>query len=102
MSIKRGSTPTHFFRTDISLVDAVELYVTYKQLKKTVVEKTKDDCVVESDKITVVLTQADTLKFNAKYKVEMQIRPIWADGSTYPSNIMVTDVYRLLKGGEIG
>lgn len=44
MSIKRGSTPTHTFTTDLDLTSASEIYVTYKQLGRVVAEKTKADC----------------------------------------------------------
>ena len=101
MSIKRGSTPTHEITTDISLVDAEVIYVTYEQLNRTVVEKEKDDIAVEDDRLIIELSQGDTLKFNDKYDVEVQVRARFADGRAPVSNIMTTTVERLLKGGVI-
>ena len=101
MSIQRGSTPTHEITTDISLVDAEVIYVTYEQLNRMVVEKGKDDIAVEADKLIIELSQEETLKFNDKYKVEIQVRARFADGRAPVSNIMTTTVDRLLKGDVI-
>ena len=101
MGIQRGSTPTHQITTDISLVDTEVIFVTYDQLEKTVIEKTKSDIVVEDEYIEIELSQNETLKFNDKYDVEIQIRARFADGRAPVSNIMTTTVERLLKGGVI-
>ena len=97
----RGTTPTHVFETDVDLSDAEVLYVTYRQ-GTIVVEKTKDDCEVTSDSVSVKLTQKETLLFKAgNYNTEVQIRARFADGTAVASNTIDLDVSPILKRGEI-
>ena len=74
MSITRGATITNVFDVSIDLTDAVVLYITYKQYGRTVLEKQLEDCTVTQDKITVGLTQAESLKFAENKPVQIQIR----------------------------
>lgn len=97
----RGTTPTHVFETDVDISDAVVLYVTYKQ-GNVIVEKTKEDCEVTSNSISVKLTQKDTLLFKVgNYKTEVQIRARFEDGTAVASNAIPLDVSPILKRGEI-
>ena len=98
--MRRGTTPTHTFSTDISLVGAEVLFVTYKQLTKTVLEKTVRDVTIKEDSVEVTLTQQETLRFK-EGDVEMQIRARMPDESAWVSNIMHTTTEKLLKGGVI-
>ena len=99
--MRRGTTPTHIFTTDIDLRGAAVLYLTYKQDQAKVLEKTIEDVTIEEDKLTVTLTQQETLMFNTTMRVEMQIRVRFPDGSELASNIMRAPVERILKGGVI-
>lgn len=101
MGIARGTTPTHTFTTDINLENAEVLYITYQQAGNTILEKTLDDCTVSDTEIVIELSQGDTLAFDYKLPVEIQIRAKFADGSAVKSQIMTTDADRLLKEGEI-
>lgn len=97
----RGTTPIHIFHTDVDLTTAEVIYVTYTQ-GTTVVEKTKDDCEVEEDTVTVHLTQEETLQFKAGgYTANVQIRARYADGTALASNIISIDISRILKNGVI-
>ena len=100
----RGTTPTYEFETDISLVDALEIFVTFKQ-GNIRVEKTKEDCQVEADKITLELTQTETLNFRAGgYKAQCQIRAKFAgapEDVAVASNIMDVNILPILKEGVI-
>ena len=97
----RGTTPTYQFTTDISLVDAEEIYVTFKQ-GNVKVEKVKSDCEVTDETLTTALTQAETLEFKVGgYKAQVQIRALLAGGSAVASNIMDVSVAPILKEGVI-
>jgi hypothetical protein len=97
----RGTTPTHTFATSISLVDAEAVAVTYKQ-GVVIVEKTKDECEITEDTLTVKLSQEDTLAFKTYgYRAEVQITVKFADGSVLKSNISQVDVSKTLKEGVI-
>ena len=112
----RGTTPTHVFLVDISLENIDKLYVTYKQNKNTIVEKTLDDVEIDNDAktISVHLTQAETLLFkdlhwsalhpnlNSKDdKIQVQIRIKYDDGTALASNIILLPIDDILKDGEI-
>ena len=105
--IRRGTTPTHTFTGSTDLTTATALFVTYAQSGKTVVEKSLSSLSVEMDPetgdctVTVRLTQAETLAFDEKKPVEIQIRAAFSDGSALASNIINTSPARLLKEGVI-
>lgn len=101
MSIQRGSTPVHIFHTSVDLRDADVLFITYQQAGKTVVEKDKSDCEVSEDKFQLQLTQEETLMFNPEHSVRIQVRARFVDDTAIVSNIIHTDVGKLLKSGVI-
>ena len=96
----RGTTPVHVFNTDIDLTEAEEMYITYKQYGQVVLEKTIDDISITSTKLTVYLSQEDTLKFGAA-DVEMQVRAKFPSGNTIVSNVITDAVTDILKEGAI-
>ena len=103
-SIGRGTTPTIKFNVSMDLTEATVLYITYAQLGKTVIEKTLDDVTeITAESVSVKLTQEDTLLLKASAQVEIQIRAGFGgeNGDRVRSNIMVADVERILKDGEI-
>lgn len=117
--MRRGTTPIHTFEVDIDLNHIVALYVTYKQGKKIILEKSleDEDSIVlnpEEKTISVKLSQEDTLKFKDKNwtylypnlnssdtMVKVQIRLKYVNGVALASNIMLLDVTEILKEGEI-
>lgn len=99
--MRRGTTPTNTFNTSVSLAEAEVIYITYQQKRQTVVEKTIDDITVTADALTVELTQEETLLFDDRYSVSIQIRARFPDGSAIASNIMTVPVGKILKGGAI-
>lgn len=101
MSTIRGTTPTHIFETDISLVEAEVIYVTYKQDETVIVEKEKDDLSVTENEIQLTLSQEETLRFNSSNDIEIQIRARFADGLAVACKIITTDADRILKEGVI-
>ena len=101
MATPRGTTPVHTITTAIDLTNAVVIYVTYKQKRNVVLEKTKDDIDVTAEALMIPLTQAETLKFSDKDEVRVQIRARFPDGNAVASNIMVGTIGEILKDGEI-
>ena len=96
----RGTTPTHTFRTSISLVDAVKVVVTYKQ-GKIILEKNKEDCIITPETLTVELTQEETFDFKTYgYKAEVQITAEFMQGEkpkVFKSNISPVNVAKTLR-----
>lgn len=101
MIMRRGTTPTNTITTNVDLTDATAIYLTYAQKGRVVFEKTKEDMDVTQDKISVRLSQNDTLSLNDLLEVKIQIRALFGDGTAIASNIMVVPVKAILKDGEI-
>jgi hypothetical protein len=98
--MKRGTTPTNTFKTNIDLTGAT-VFLTYSQRGRVVLEKTGDDLEITAEAIVTRLTQKDTLGFDALQKVSIQIRYVFPDGTAGASNIMTASVGEILKDGEI-
>ena len=98
--MKRGTTPTNTFKTNIDLTGAT-VFLTYAQRGRVVLEKTGDDLEITAEAIVTRLTQKDTLGFDALQKVSIQIRYVFPDGTAGASNIMTVTVGEILKDGEI-
>lgn len=100
--MRRGTTPTHIFTTDVDLSSATVMFVTYQQYGRTIIEKTLEDGIkVFEDHIEVPITQEDTLAIRHDAQVQIQIRVGFEDGSRLASNIMHTCAFDILKDGEI-
>ena len=98
----RGTTPTHIFETSISLAEASEIYVTYKQGKRKIEKSIEDLISVTDTEITVELSQLETLEFaSGGYKAQVQIRAMLPGDKAVASNIMEVDVCPILKEGVI-
>ena len=98
--MKRGTTPTNTFKTNIDLTGAT-VFLTYSQRGRVVLEKTGDDLEITAEAIVTRRTQKDTLGFDALQKVSIQIRYVFPDGTAGASNIMTASVGEILKDGEI-
>lgn len=108
--MRRGTTPTHTFNSDIDLTGADAVYVTYKQGDTFIAEHTLDNGVeITADTVSVTLTQAETLLLDATkiddlgrtVNVSAQIRAAFPDGTRIASNIIHIRVEDILKDGEI-
>ena len=105
---RRGTTPTHIFKTSVDLSNAQELYLTYKQddvrIEKTLadvtIEPIEDDPKYQS-LIKVVLTQADTLGLKANEFVDIQARVKFPNEKALASDILNVPVRGILKEGII-
>ena len=97
----RGTTPTNIFTSELDLSTADVVYISYKQLGKVLVEKTKSDITFGDGTMSVTLTQEDTLKFSEDKEVYVQIRARFIDGRAVASNIIQTPAQAILKDGVI-
>lgn len=104
--MRRGTTPTHIFKTKVDLTQASEIFITYKQNSEIKVEKTIEDITIEVDEeqlttLTTTLTQAETLTFSTLGSVEIQVRVKFTDGKALASNIIKRPAGAILKEGII-
>lgn len=101
----RGTTPTLQFYLDFLLEDEKEVFITFVQNNKTVLEKSINEIEksVAYDGNTILsfkMTQKETLLFDEE-TIEMQIRIKFENGEAIASNIFKTYINDILKGGEI-
>ena len=99
--MRRGTTPTHIFKTKVDLTQASEMFITYKQNSKIKVEKSIGDITIEEEQLTTTLTQAETLQFSTGGSVEIQVRVKFPDGKALASNIIKKLPGAILKEGII-
>lgn len=96
----RGTTPVLQFNLPFNAEGIDVLFISFMQNGNLVFEKNKADCEMHSNMISCQLSQADTLQFNDKGTVEIQIR-IRKGEEALASNIITADVGRILKDGQI-
>jgi hypothetical protein len=74
----RGTTPKHEFDLPYPLETVKDLRITYGQGKKIIFVKDINDCTVTEGKITLYLTQEETLSFipNKRLYIEVRIQLI--------------------------
>ena len=101
--LQRGTTPVHSFTLPDELkdVDFAALYITYKQGRKTVLEKDRSSISIEDGVASVRLTQEETLLFSDRWKCNIQVRLRTAAGDALVSNVVNIPVCDVLKEGVI-
>lgn len=99
--IIRGTTPTLEFTIpfDAALID--EAFVTLSQNREVIVDKPLEDCECQENKLSVRLTQQETLSLACDCITEIQVRVRLKDGAAMASNIITVDTNRILKDGAI-
>lgn len=125
--ITRGTTPHHSFVLPLKTEDISEVYITYLQNNKIIVEKSISDVqiidiedeyenasmnepledFISSCELTIHLTQEDTLKFHFYPAAEkniavVQIRVLTTEGEAYASEPIHERIFGILKDGVIG
>ena len=100
-NIIRGTTPTNIFNVNVDLTEAEDIIISYAQKGSVVINKMIDDIDVTEEAISTTLTQTETLKFDAAYDVEIQIRALFDDGTAIASDIITVDVGKILYEGVI-
>ena len=101
MEIIRGTTPTIVItiknEMDLTLVQEVWVYI--PQQKKVKIDKKIDDVTIDAEhnKITVKLSQNDTINLKANQDTLFQIRMLLDDDTaiaTIAENISVEEIYK--------
>lgn len=97
----RGTTPTLEFAIpfDTSLIS--EAFVTLAQNGAVVVDKPLKECNCSGNKLTVRLTQEETLKLQENDMTEVQLRARTVNGEAVASQIFRDSTERILKDGVI-
>lgn len=88
------TTPDLIFNVDVDLTGADEISITFRQNGSNVLILDKDRLDVESDKITVTFSQAESGRF-ATGKVLMQIKALVGGKVISHPNPVETTVYRI-------
>ena len=91
----RGTTPTHTWVLPFDASLLKEVSITYMQNDEIIVKKTDEYCKTDGNKLSITLTQEDTLKLEAKVKATVQLKAMTASGTvmaTKPKNISVSDI----------
>ena len=105
LQIIRGTTPTIEIniKSDIDLSLITEVWVYISQRKDVKVDKKLEDAVIdlEHKKITVTLSQNDTLGLKAEAETMFQIRLLLNDGTALASVAFETEVLQVYKEGVI-
>ena len=96
--VMRGSTPILTFTLPFDVSAAEVLNIAFSQRESLVFEKELCDCDISGNVVTVHLSQDDTIKLDCHFLLEIQLRPVIC-GEALVSNIIVTDVGRILKEG---
>ena len=97
----RGTTPTLEFTLPFDTSSLNDAYITFAQNRKVIVSKKMSECACNANKLTVKLTQTETLKFSHSFEVEMQIRAKTKAGDVLASDIMHVKTGCILLDGEI-
>lgn len=95
----RGTTPTHIFTLPFDGELITKLNIAYAQGGRIVLEKELADCHIEGNKISVTLTEDETLLFDSnKAMAEIQLR-VGCGEERLASHIMHITTQRILKDG---
>ena len=85
--MRRGTTPKHTFTLPFSVEDIDSIHILYSQDERVRLKKTKSDCILDGNKVSVTLSQEETFRFMRGKKVYIQIRILRRD-SALASEIM--------------
>lgn len=95
--MRRCTTPTVTIHIDESLSGCEWFRVTFAQKDGARIVKDQDDCELSEDgkEIRVTLTQDETLRFNVRNDLRVQVR-FGSDGSACASDIASVKVLEIL------
>lgn len=97
----RGTTPRLEFELPFNADIVKELYVTFAQGARVVLDKAKHDCTFDGNNVKLKLTQKDTLALVSGNNVDIQLRVLTVNDDALASDIIRSSVSRILKDGEI-
>lgn len=95
MDMIRGTTPTHTWVLPFDSSLLKEVSITYVQNDEIILKKTEEDCTMEGSRISIRLSQEDTLKLEPKVRTTVQLKVMTSNDSvmaTKPKNISVSDI----------
>lgn len=95
--IPRGCTVQNSFAIPYKASEVAVVWVTYVQSGDIVIDKITADCIISDSKVTLGLSQEETLKLKPWAKIQIQIRIRLHDGRATKSNIIETTTDRVLK-----
>ena len=97
----RGTTPLLEFEIPFDTSQLAAAYVTLSQNGVVLVDKPLAECKCDANKLSVRLTQEETLKLECDCIAEMQVRARTLSGDSIASEIIRENVERILKDGVI-
>ena len=97
----RGTNPTIIFTLPFEVSSIQRLWITFSQRNEEVFTLSKDDCEMTDDKVTVTLSQEQTLLLMSNSLLDIQFRVLTINDTALASNILSVPVHRILKGGVI-
>lgn len=97
----RGTTPTLEFIIPFDTGQLAEAFVTLSQNGGIVIDKALTECNCEENKLSIRLTQEETLKLQCDCITEIQIRAKTLEGEAVASQIIKVNTERILKDGVI-
>lgn len=104
----RGTTQTLTFNIGIDTKEISQIWLTFSHFDNNdseIFTKTIEDVILEDKKISINLSQEDTLKLNPynmrDIPIYIQLRALLKDNSAVASNIIQDTVTHLLKDGVI-
>lgn len=95
----RGTTPTLLYTLPFSasMIKSAEITIEYvDDLKKVLIKKSLEDCVLGEKSISTVLSQEETLQFPAPAIVLVQLRIVTTDKTILATEPYSVTVKRLL------
>jgi hypothetical protein len=103
--MRRGTTPTHTFRLPFDTSSIKELFIIYAQsshLTEAKVVKSKEECTLHDDTVTVTLSQEDTLSLSHSIPVKIQVRVLTHDNKALASKVIERSVKPCLDDEVMG
>ena len=97
----RGTTPKLEFIVPFDTSQLANAHVTLSQNDEIVIDKALEECQCGENKLSVKLTQEETLLLKCDCITEIQIRAKMLDGEALASNIIREKTERILKDGVI-
>lgn len=97
----RGTTPTLEFIIPFDTGQLSEAFVTLSQNEVIIIDKALTECQCNENKLSVRLTQEETLKLQCDCMTEIQIRAKTLEGEAIASQIIKVNTERILKDGVI-
>jgi DNA-directed RNA polymerase subunit L len=96
-----GTTPTHYFKLPFNVDTISKIRILYSQDNKIVFVKNTEDCTLENNLVTTKLTQENTLAFDYRKPIEVQVRVLDVNGDSLVSTIKVIRAGRCLDNEVI-